>query len=350
MTPTTQAGATSADETKTGQVAVPAPGTEERDFWIEAAIQHGFEEARDEEYLSQYDPPALLASEDQVLALIAAARQQGRDDVAALASPAVVPESVRRLSFAEIIQQRWDTLVGPAHDAGSIGWKRHEFCREFAQAISGAIEAAAPRGEITPAAYAYAVETWGDVWVENEADGLRKFGALIADATPSGRAAEGGEDDTHRCGICDKPLIEGQMVLIDVEIGEVHANCCGPERDSYVKNIETGEPLGPNDPIPAGRPYVAPTPPASAGDVDGDLTALANAASVAERAYGILWRLTAFDTAQCGYAHDARKVLLAAMDKEGQRRGIAWATRQYGPLGPNPKFMLSDEDRMEMGL
>ncbi|WP_375274447.1 DUF3850 domain-containing protein [Methylorubrum thiocyanatum] len=63
------------------------------------------------------------------------------------------------------------------------------------------------------------------------------------------------EDDTPRCGICDKPLIAGQRVMQDVELGTVHAACCGPEREAYVKDIETGEPLGPNDPIPQGYVY-----------------------------------------------------------------------------------------------
>lgn len=68
-------------------VAVPAPGSEERLFWLEAAEQHGFEQTSGEEELPAFDPPAYLATEDEVLKLMAAAREQGRKDVlAALAT------------------------------------------------------------------------------------------------------------------------------------------------------------------------------------------------------------------------------------------------------------------------
>lgn len=62
-------------------VTVPAPGTEERHFWLEAAEQHGFERTSGEEELPAFDPPAYLATEDEVLKLMAAAREQGRKDV-----------------------------------------------------------------------------------------------------------------------------------------------------------------------------------------------------------------------------------------------------------------------------
>lgn len=52
------------------------------------------------------------------------------------------------------------------------------------------------------------------------------------------------------CDICDEPLEEGELCLTDVDLGPVHASCCGPERSSYV-NLETGKPIGPDEPIPA---------------------------------------------------------------------------------------------------
>lgn len=201
MTPTTQAGATSADETKTAE-------TVERPY----------------AFCCNMDP----ASCDCANPNHGTAMFEVRASPAALASrspsPAVVPESVRRDQVEALARSIAAEKIGSAD----------------------------PTGARLPE----------DIWRQALPEAERQ----LADAPPSGRAAEGGDDDTHRCGICDKPLIEGQMVMTDVELGEVHATCCGPERDSYVKNIETGEPLGPNDPIPAGRPYVAPTPPASAGD------------------------------------------------------------------------------------
>lgn len=56
------------------------------------------------------------------------------------------------------------------------------------------------------------------------------------------------------CGICQEPMVEGQPAITDINMGDVHAACCGPEREGYV-NLETGEPLGPDDPLPAPHPY-----------------------------------------------------------------------------------------------
>ena len=68
-------------------------------------------------------------------------------------------------------------------------------------------------------------------------------------------AKQSTDDGTDRCEICDNPLVAGQRVMQDVELGTVHAACCGPEREAYVNDVETGEPLGPNDPIPQGYVY-----------------------------------------------------------------------------------------------
>jgi hypothetical protein len=157
MNDTTHA-AREAERAAKAKALIPPAGSEERDFWLEAAVQHGFEETAGVEHLPEYDPPAYFATADEVLALMASARQQGRDDVT------------------------------------------------------------------TPAQIA---------------------------AHPAGQS----EDDTERCEICDEPLIAGQRVMQDVELGTVHANCCGPEREAYVKDVDTDEPLGPHDPIPQGYVY-----------------------------------------------------------------------------------------------
>lgn len=56
-----------------------------------------------------------------------------------------------------------------------------------------------------------------------------------------------------RCFICAVPFKLGDRVLPDVSGECGHAACYGPDRESYVKDLETGEPLGPDDPIPAGH-------------------------------------------------------------------------------------------------
>ena len=63
-------------------------------------------------------------------------------------------------------------------------------------------------------------------------------------------------DDIHRCFICGKPFKAGELVLHDVTEGLGHRACFGDDREGYVKDVDTGEPLGPDDPIPTGFPYV----------------------------------------------------------------------------------------------
>lgn len=47
-----------------------------------------------------------------------------------------------------------------------------------------------------------------------------------------------------------KPLVDGDRYYLDISGGVLHADCCGPERESYVKDVGIGEPLGPDDLIP----------------------------------------------------------------------------------------------------
>jgi len=54
--------------------------------------------------------------------------------------------------------------------------------------------------------------------------------------------------DGLNCIACLKPLAWGDRYYSDQSGGFIHADCCGPERESYVNG--DGEPLGPNDPIP----------------------------------------------------------------------------------------------------
>lgn len=56
------------------------------------------------------------------------------------------------------------------------------------------------------------------------------------------------DPDDLDCGICRLGFVEGDPCLTDVDLGPVHAACCGPERESYVG--ADGEPLKPGEPIP----------------------------------------------------------------------------------------------------
>lgn len=54
---------------------------------------------------------------------------------------------------------------------------------------------------------------------------------------------------------------------------------------------------------------------------------------VIECAYGLLWMISA---APGSRHHEARKLLLAATDRAGQGRGIAWAVENFGPPSSPP--------------
>ncbi len=69
-------------------------------------------------------------------------------------------------------------------------------------------------------------------------------------------ACADGSDDPEACIACDVALKEGDPVYADIGGGYLHAACCGPEREGYV-NLETGEPIGPDDPIPEPMKWTA---------------------------------------------------------------------------------------------
>lgn len=65
--------------------------------------------------------------------------------------------------------------------------------------------------------------------------------------------------EEEACGICQVAFVEGDNCLTDINLGDVHAACCGPERESYV-NLDTGEPLRDGEPIPTPWRWCAPAP------------------------------------------------------------------------------------------
>lgn len=56
-------------------------------------------------------------------------------------------------------------------------------------------------------------------------------------------------EGVEACGICTIAFRDGDECLTDVDLGAVHAACCGPERESYV-DLDTGEPIAPDAPLP----------------------------------------------------------------------------------------------------
>lgn len=56
-------------------------------------------------------------------------------------------------------------------------------------------------------------------------------------------------EDEERCTVCDVPFEDGGLVYWDAsDAGHLHAECCGPERESYVN--ADGSPLADGEPIP----------------------------------------------------------------------------------------------------
>ena len=61
-------------------------------------------------------------------------------------------------------------------------------------------------------------------------------------------------DEIHRCFICGEPFKAGEMVLPDVTEGLGHRACFGDDREGFV-NLDTGEAIEPDEPLPKGEPY-----------------------------------------------------------------------------------------------
>ncbi len=84
----------------------------------------------------------------------------------------------------------------------------------------------------------------------------------------------------HKCFICAKRFRAGEMVLQDITEGLGHRACYGDDRDSFV-NLDTGEPIGADEPLPTGEPYDPAEYPGYAAPDDGGAVA-ADAGKVRE--------------------------------------------------------------------
>lgn len=102
-------------------------------------------------------------------------------------------------------------------------------------------------------------DSWDDAYLL--ADAILASLDVRALSPAPGLPASGEEPD--RCIACEKPLTDGDLVYHDASGGEIHASCCGPERESYTG--PDGEPLKGGDPIPTPKPYRASGEPAKGG-------------------------------------------------------------------------------------
>lgn len=86
-------------------------------------------------------------------------------------------------------------------------------------------------------------------WLEDEEAATAWRAAAAAAAMAQGQATAA--EDLTACIACRMALLDDDQVFADIDGGFLHAACCGPERESYV-DLGTGDPIGPDDPIPTG--------------------------------------------------------------------------------------------------
>lgn len=77
---------------------------------------------------------------------------------------------------------------------------------------------------------------------------LLSAGAAPPAADTMAFLGEDANEEAERCIACNVAFVDDDLVHTDEGGGFIHASCCGPERESYVK--AGGEPLSPEDPIP----------------------------------------------------------------------------------------------------
>lgn len=69
------------------------------------------------------------------------------------------------------------------------------------------------------------------------------------------------EDEREKCFICSEPFKVGDIVLDDL-CGETgHLDCFGEDREGFVRDLDTAEPLRPEDPLPKGYAWQEEPPP-----------------------------------------------------------------------------------------
>lgn len=127
---------------------------------------------------------------------------------------------------------------------------------------------AEPQMEGEIADHADAVELTADEsftlhWIEGNPEPRTEVDVIYFDGSPSTDLSDDidwtavrfwrvHDVDGGHCLACQRWFKADDLVLFDVSGDYIHAACCGPERESYVKDVGTGEPLGPDDPIPTG--------------------------------------------------------------------------------------------------
>jgi hypothetical protein len=62
------------------------------------------------------------------------------------------------------------------------------------------------------------------------------------------------EEEATRCVACEEVIVKGDLVYVETGEGAfIHADCCGDDPESFADS--DGNPLKPNDPIPAPFPF-----------------------------------------------------------------------------------------------
>lgn len=167
-------------------------------------------------------------------------------------------------------------------------------------------------------------------------------------------SAVANSEDQEICFACGEPLLPGQLVLQDVEEGLMHRACCGPEREAFC-NLATGEPLGPDEPLPEGFPYApattkAPDAETRLRELEAELVETKEAAflvvretnSLLKRALTRIDDLLAANTVEVERRREAERKVREALDAKEFCPLAGSVLRELSTSMPDGEWRISD--------
>lgn len=155
----------------------------------------------------------------------------------------------------QIAEEGWTPEHDNAHSHGQLAGAAAAY-------ITGGAGSCRAHQDVPPAIWPWSAEWWKPS--TRRRDLVKAAALLIAEIERLDRVAHPADkEDGARCFICGEPFKPGDMVLPDINEGLGHRACFGDDREGFV-NLNTGDPIGPDEPLPTGWPYS--TPPAPGGE------------------------------------------------------------------------------------
>ncbi len=159
--------------------------------------------------------------------------------------------SLRAANKARQVEWDKDAVISPAYRGNELAGEVGEACNVIKKLERERLGIAGSRSDVAALASELAdVQICVDLiameyGIDMEVAVTRKFNATSAKVGLATRLDLLSADE--RCMACERVLEPGDPVYDDASGGTLHANCCGPERESYTLG---GEPLSADDPIP----------------------------------------------------------------------------------------------------